>query len=85
MTFLRNTRYGANDTPSARARWFATIVHHSICSAREIEVRGTLAHAWRRASQEFGDGFRDHEIVVSRIEPEGEAVPAARRLVKDRR
>jgi hypothetical protein len=45
-------------------RYTATIRHHSIASAPEVEITGTLAQAKRAATARFGAGFRDHEIAL---------------------
>lgn len=59
----------------------ATITHHSISSARVIEIDGTIAQAKRAATREFGDGFLDHIIVIR--DQYGE--PVASRRIGDRR
>lgn len=45
-------------------KYFATISHPSIRDARTITINGSLETAKRRAVREFGDGFRDHVIVI---------------------
>lgn len=54
----------------------ATISHHSISSARVIEIEGTLAQAKRAATKEFVDEFVDHRIVIR--DADGEVVAARR-------
>ena len=44
----------------------STIVHHSIAHAQEIGTNGSLQHAKRVASREFGDGFDGHKIIIQR-------------------
>lgn len=44
--------------------YIATIRHHSIASAPEITIEGTLAQAKRAATERFGGGFNDHEITI---------------------
>jgi hypothetical protein len=63
----------------------ATIRHHSIRSARVIQITGTLASAKRAASREFGDEFRDHEIVIYTGGDDAETEIVACRKVGDRR
>lgn len=58
----------------------ATITHHSIHSARVIEIDGTLTQAKRAATKEFGEGFLDHVIVIR--DQYGE--PVASRRVGDK-
>ncbi len=41
----------------------ATLSHHSISRARSISAP-TLSSAKRKATQEFGDGFNDHRLVI---------------------
>lgn len=45
-------------------KYLATIRHHSISRARQIEIIGTLTQAKTAASREFGQEQRDYEIVV---------------------
>lgn len=59
----------------------ATVAHHSIHSARVIEIDGTLTQAKRAATKEFGDGFLDHVIVI--LDQYGE--PVATRRIGDSR
>lgn len=59
----------------------ATITHHSISSARVIEIDGTLTQVKRAATREFGDGFVDHVIVIR--DEYGETV-ATRRIGNSR-
>lgn len=40
------------------------ITHHSIASAREITVTGTLTQAKRQATKEFGGEFQEYRIVI---------------------
>lgn len=54
----------------------ATISHHSISSARVIEIDGTLTQAKRAATKEFADEFVDHRIVIR--DADGEVVAARR-------
>lgn len=56
----------------------ATIVHDSIARARRIKA-ATLDEAKAAADAEFGDGFRDHSIVI--INERGAVV--ARRVIVD--
>jgi hypothetical protein len=42
----------------------ATVAHHSIHNAHVITIEGTLTQAKRAATNEFGDGFLDHVIVI---------------------
>lgn len=58
------------------SKFTATITHHSISSARVIEIDGTLTQAKRAATKEFGDGFVDHRIVIR--DADGEVVAARR-------
>lgn len=44
--------------------YIATIRHHSIGSAPEIRIEGTLPQAKRAAGARFGDGFGEHEIAI---------------------
>jgi hypothetical protein len=46
------------------SRYYATISHHSISRAREVDVGDDLPEAIAKANQEFGDGFVDHSIVI---------------------
>ncbi len=45
-------------------RYTATIRHHSISRARIVPVGDDLTAAKRAASIEFGDDFRDYELVI---------------------
>lgn len=67
--------------------YIATIRHHSIGSAPEIEITGTLAQAKRAATARFGDGFQDHEIAIyRRLENFAhDGIKVASRLCGDRR
>lgn len=58
------------------SKFTATITHHSISSARVIEIDGTLTQAKRAATKEFADGFVDHRIVIR--DAYGEVVAARR-------
>lgn len=46
------------------AAYVATIRHHSIARARQIEIEGTLTEAKKAAALEFGQEQRDYEITV---------------------
>ncbi len=48
-------------------KYIATIRHHSIRSAREIEINGTLDDAKREAAKEFGGEQRDYDIVIAEM------------------
>lgn len=61
-------------------KYTATIRHHSISRAREIEIDGTLAQAKAAAAKEFRDEFLEHEIAV--YETPGDRAPE---LVSTRR
>jgi hypothetical protein len=63
------------------AIYFATINHHSVRSARIIEINGTLQTAKRRAVREFGDGYRDH--VISITDERGDVI--SRKMIGGRR
>ena len=45
-------------------KYTATIKHHSIARAREIEIDGTLTLAKRAATREFRGEFIDYNIVI---------------------
>jgi hypothetical protein len=45
-------------------KFTATIRHHSIARARQIEVTGTLTKAKQAAAREFGGEQRDYEIAI---------------------
>lgn len=45
-------------------KFLATIRHHSISRARQIEIAGTLTQAKAAASREFGQEQRDYEIAI---------------------
>lgn len=67
------------------ATYQATIRHHSISHARTISIYGTLMHAKRRATTEFGDEQPDYEIVIAQVMSNGEKIIVSTRLVgKDR-
>jgi hypothetical protein len=59
----------------------ATIVHHTIRSARVIDAGDNLAMAKRAASKEFGGEMLDFKIVVT---DRSGAVVAARRVADKR-
>lgn len=63
------------------AIYFATISHPSIRSAPTIEINGTLATAKRRAAREFGDGNRNHVMVI--MDESGDTI--SRKIIGDRR
>ncbi len=42
----------------------ATIAHHSISRARVITSYGSLTAAKRAATREFGEEYRDYNIVI---------------------
>ena len=65
------------------SRYTATICHHSISQAREINVGDTLAQAKHNATREFGDGFLDHKIII--YDAKDAQYPAAWRLIRDRK
>jgi len=44
----------------------STIIGHNIARAQEIGTNGSLEHAKRVASREFGDGFDGHKIIIQR-------------------
>ena len=46
------------------ATYTCTIYHHSISRAPEIKIVGQLVTAKKAATRRFGDGFRDHEILI---------------------
>lgn len=54
-------------------KYFATIRHHSISRAREIETIGTLTQAKTAATREFGSEQRDYEIAI--YEDMGDRMP----------
>ena len=58
---------------------YATISHHSISSARVEKVGTDLDHAKKLADAEFGDGFIDHNIIIT--DDTGETI--ARRRIGD--
>ena len=64
-------------------RYQATIRHHSISSARIVDVGNDLAAAKRAATKEFGGDFNDYVLVIidSTI-PEhfGDQIVASKRL-----
>ena len=66
-------------------KYFASIRHHSISRARQIEVDGTLTQAKSAASREFGQEQLDYEIVI--YEDMGDRAPylIATRRVSDRK
>lgn len=45
-------------------KFLATIRHHSISRARQIEISGTLTQAKVAAAREFGQEQRDYEIAI---------------------
>jgi hypothetical protein len=45
-------------------KFFSTIQHHSIASAREIEIDGTMTDAKRKAAREFSGEQNDFRIVI---------------------
>lgn len=61
-------------------RYTATIRHHSLSRVRVINAGSTLRGAKRRATQEFGDGFQDHTIVIFDIMTWGAPIAATRRI-----
>jgi hypothetical protein len=62
---------------STMPKYTATIRHWSISQAPVIDIEGTLRIAMLQANKEFGDGIRNHEIVIR--DNAGEVV-ACRRL-----
>ena len=62
-------------------RYIATIRHHSIAKAREINIDGTLSAAKRAASKEFGDEFLSYEIVIYEEKFDGELIKVSSKLV----
>lgn len=62
-------------------RYTATISHHSIASARVVDVGDGLTTAKRKATREFGDGFIDHVIVIRDAQaPKWDSIVAVRRI-----
>ncbi|KAA8385465.1 hypothetical protein FOH24_10495 [Acetobacter tropicalis] len=61
--------------------YYATIKHHSIGQAPVIKIEGTLRQAKRTATERFGDGYLEHEIIITG--EDGDWV--ARRLIEDDR
>lgn len=66
------------------SQYIATIRHHSIASARHIEVEGSLAQAKRAATREFGAEQRDYTIVVGQRHDDGQVEIVSSRRVGDR-
>ena len=66
------------------SKYIATIRHHSIASARQIEIDGSLAQAKRAATREFGAEQRDYTIVVGQHHDDGQIEIVASRRVGDR-
>jgi len=61
----------------------ATIRHHSIASARVVDLRTTdLTAAKRAATREFGSGFVDHTICIlgERTPDNPDGIVATRRI-----
>lgn len=46
------------------SRYYATISHHSISRAREVDVGNDLAEAKRLADDEFGGDFNDYMLNI---------------------
>jgi hypothetical protein len=61
-----------------------SLSHHSLSRSRVVTYSGTLAGAKRRASAEFGDEFRDYQIVISTIAADGFPEMVAQRRVGSR-
>lgn len=61
--------------------YLATIRHHSISRARQIEIAGSLSDAKRAAAKEFGEEQRDYEIAILATDhPSGPYVVSSRRV-----
>lgn len=58
----------------------ATVRHHSIAYHPSIECGSDLAKAKRLATQHFGDGFRDHFIVIYERTGYGLEIRSERRI-----
>jgi hypothetical protein len=56
-------------------KFVATIRHHSISRARQIEIEGTLTEAKRAAAREFDQEQRDYEIAIYADTSAGEYLP----------
>ena len=54
-------------------KYLATIRHHSISRARQIEIVGSLTRAKAAASREFGQEQIDYEIAI--YEDMGDRMP----------
>lgn len=66
--------------------YVATIQHHSISHAPKITFEAmTLGQAKRRATAEFGDGFRGYTIVLFEVSDyDGGLLPVAHRTISNR-
>ncbi len=67
------------------SKYIATIRHHSISSARHIEIDGTLAQAKRAASREFGAEQRDYTIIIGQDRGDGDVQIVSSRRIADAR
>lgn len=65
-------------------RYTATIRHHSIYSARIVNVGNDLRAAKRRASKEFGDEYGSYTIIIMDSQAhdygDGENIVASRQV-----
>jgi hypothetical protein len=63
-----------------KQHYIVSFRHHSVSNAPEINVFGSLDRAKNVANRSFGDGFRDHELVIYQISTMFPHLVAARRI-----
>ena len=64
--------------------YIATIRHHSITTARQMEISGSLTQAKRAATKEFGQEQRDYIIVIGQKHLGGQVEIVSSRRVGDK-